>query len=256
MSRPSAAAQIRIGTSGWHYKHWRGCFYPEELSSSQYLSWYIRHFNTVEINNCFYRLPTQSAVESWREDTPPDFCFAVKGSRYLTHMKRLHNAEAGLNTYLDRMELLKKKLGPVLFQLPPNWQVNVERLEEFLGLLPRRRYQYVFEFRNPSWYIEPVYRLLRRHNVGLCIHDWGAQQSPRQLSADFTYVRFHGATGRYGGNYSDAMLEKWADQILGWAKHLRGIYLYFNNDQGGYAVRNAQTLQSWFASRPPQLRRA
>lgn len=242
--REQTSRQLWIGTSGWHYKHWRGCFYPEEFKSSQYLGWYIRHFNTVEINNCFYRLPTASAVENWRTETPPGFCFAVKGSRYLTHMKRLLNAEEGLKTYLDRMELLAEKLGPVLFQLPPNWRVNVERLGEFLNLLRARRHQYVFEFRDPSWYVEPVYELLRDHNAGLCIHDWGAQQSPRQLTADFTYVRFHGTTGRYGGDYPDEMLEQWADQICQWVPRLRGIYVYFNNDQGGFAIKNARTLQT------------
>jgi uncharacterized protein YecE (DUF72 family) len=159
-------------------------------------------------------------------------------------MKRLLNAEEGLNTYLDRMELLQEKLGPILFQLPPNWRVNVQRLEEFLGLLRVRRHQYVFEFRDPSWYIEPVYELLRRHGVGLCIHDWGAQQSPRELTAPFTYIRFHGTTGRYGGDYPEDMLQNWAEQISDWMPHLRAIYVYFNNDLGGYAVKNAQTLQS------------
>ncbi len=249
VSRSNIAPRISIGTSGWHYKHWRGCFYPEDLASSKYLSWYIRHFNTVEINNCFYRLPTESAVESWRRETPPDFCFAVKGSRFLTHMKRLLNAEAGLTTYLDRMEGLREKLGPILFQLPPNWSVNLQRLEEFLDLLPARRHRYIFEFRDPSWYTEPVYSLLRRNNVGLCIHDWGAQQSPREITADFTYVRFHGTTGRYGGDYPSDLLEKWADQLFTWGQRLRHVYVYFNNDQGGYAITNAQTLQSLLAGR-------
>jgi uncharacterized protein YecE (DUF72 family) len=240
-------AQLRIGTSGWHYKHWRGCFYPPELKSPQYLSWYIRHFNTVEINNCFYRLPTESAVVGWRETTPPDFCFAVKASRFLTHIKRLRDAGDALATYLDRMGLLKEKLGPVLFQLPPNWHVNLARLEEFLQWLPRRRHQYVFEFRDPTWYAEPVYRLLRRHHVALCVHDWGAHHSPRELTADFTYIRFHGTTGRYAGNYTDELLGAWADQICSWMPNLKNVYAYFNNDVGGHAIGNAQTLQSWFA---------
>jgi uncharacterized protein YecE (DUF72 family) len=242
--RDNTSRQLWIGTSGWHYKHWRGCFYPEYFKSSQYLSWYARHFHTVEINNCFYRLPTESAVENWHRETPGGFCFAVKASRYLTHMKRLMNAEEGLKTYLDRMEGLREKLGPILFQLPPGWHVNLERLEEFVGLLRTRRHQHVFEFRDPSWYIEPVYEILRRHNVGLCLHDWGAQQSPLELTADSTYVRFHGTTGRYGGDYPQEMLEKWADLIRTWIPRLRRVYVYFNNDQGGYAVKNAETLQT------------
>jgi uncharacterized protein YecE (DUF72 family) len=206
------------------------------------LRWYTKHLNTVEINNCFYRLPTESAVENWRRETPADFCFAAKASRLLTHMKRLRDAETALITYLDRMELLRRKLGPILFQLPPNWHLNVERLEEFLGVLRMRQHQYVFEFRDPTWYAEPVYRLLRQHQVALCIHDWGAQQSARELTADFTYVRFHGISGRYGGSYTDEMLRTWADQICKWMPQLRRIYVYFNNDQGGHAVKNAQVL--------------
>jgi uncharacterized protein YecE (DUF72 family) len=158
-------------------------------------------------------------------------------------MKRLLNAEEGLATYLDRMEGLQEKLGPVLFQLPPNWRLNLGRLDEFLGLLRTRRHQYVFEFRDDTWYDDQVYGLLRRHGIGLCIHDWGAQQTPRELTADFTYIRFHGTTGRYGGDYPDEMLDKWADQISSWRSHLHDIYVYFNNDQGGYAIKNAQTLQ-------------
>ncbi len=169
-------------------------------------------------------------------------------------MKRLLDAEDGLNTYLDRMELLNEKLGPVLFQLPPNWRVNAERLEEFLSLLRTRSHQYVFEFRDQSWYTQPVYALLRRHNIALCIHDWGAQQSARELTADFTYIRFHGTTGRYGGDYPEEMLQSWADQIRAWMPCLRGIYVYFNNDQGGYAIKNAQSLHSLLQTSEPRQR--
>lgn len=207
------------------------------------MTWYAKHFNTVEINNCFYRLPTESAVENWRRETPRDFCFAVKASRLITHMKRLRDAEAALITYLDRMELLNRKLGPILFQLPPDWHVNLERLDEFLGVLEKRPHQSVFEFRDPTWYTEPVYQLLRRAQVALCIHDWGAQGSPRELTADFTYVRFHGTSGRYGGTYTEETLRTWADQISEWIPRLGRIYVYFNNDQQGYAVKNAQALE-------------
>ena len=242
-------AQLRIGTSGWHYKGWKGCFYPPELKSSQYLNWYIRHFNTVEINNCFYRLPTVTAVESWRDQTSRDFLFAVKASRFLTHIKRLRDAGEALNTYLDRMELLQRKLGPILFQLPPNWHVNPERLQEFLELLPGKNYQYVFEFRDPTWYSEPVYGLLRKYNAALCWHDWHNEQSPIEITADFTYIRFHGTTGRYAGSYTGKMLELWADRISHWMPKLRSIYAYFNNDVGGHAVRNAQALRALLAGK-------
>lgn len=239
-----ASAQVRIGTSGWHYKHWKGCFYPEELKSSEYLSWYIRHFKTVEINNCFYRLPTELAVENWREQTPTDFCFAVKGSRFLTHIKRLRDSEAGLDTFLSRMGLLKRKLGPILFQLPPNWHVDAARLDGFLQALPRK-HPYVFEFRDPTWYQPEIYDLLRRYHVALCVHDWGGKKSPQVLTADFTYIRFHGTTGRYQGEYTRQMLSKWADLICSWREQLREIYIYFNNDVGGHAIRNAVQLRSY-----------
>jgi len=245
---------VRIGTSGWHYKHWRGCFYPEELKSSEYLSWYVRHFKTVEVNNCFYRLPTESAVENWRNSTPADFCFAVKGSRFLTHIKRLRDAEAGLDTFLSRMGLLQQKFGPILFQLPPNWHVNPERLENFLQALPRK-HPCIFEFRDPTWYQPEIYDLLRRYGVGLCIHDWGGQRSPAELTAEFTYIRFHGATGRYQGEYTREMLEKWADLIYRWRQQLKEIYVYFNNDVGGHAIRNALLLQGWFENAEPSRQR-
>jgi uncharacterized protein YecE (DUF72 family) len=236
------SAKVRIGTSGWHYKHWRGCFYPEELKSSEYLAWYIRHFETVEINNCFYRLPTESAVENWRNQTQSNFCFAVKGSRFLTHIKRLRDSEAGLNTFLSRMELLKGKLGPILFQLPPNWHVDAARLESFLQALPRK-HPCVFEFRDATWYKPQIYGLLRQYNVALCLHDWGGQKSPQVMTADFTYIRFHGATGRYQGEYTPRMLSKWTDLICDWRAKLQEIYIYFNNDVGGHAIQNAMQLQ-------------
>lgn len=189
-------------------------------------------------------------MASWEKGTPPDFCFAVKASRFLTHIKRLREAEEALTTYLDRMEILKRKLGPVLFQLPPNWRVNLERLGEFLALLPMRKHQYVFEFRDPTWYVEPVYRLLRQYNVALCLHDWGGEKSPQEITADFTYIRFHGTTGRYAGSYPDEMLTGWASDIRSWAGRLRSIYAYFNNDVGGHAIRNGQTLQKILENRP------
>lgn len=201
----------------------------------------MRHFKTVEISNCFYRLPAEAAVRNWREQTPEDFCFAVKGSRFITHLKRLLDPEAALETYLDRMELLGPKLGPILFQLAPNWRVNLERLGSFLAALPDRRHRYVFEFRDPSWYTESVYRLLRQYGAALCFHDWRGEQSPQELTADFTYIRFHGATGKYRGNYTPAMLESWAESICRWREQLRDIYVYFNNDVGGHAIRNAGT---------------
>lgn len=150
------------------------------------------------------------------------------------------------------MGALKSKMGPVLFQLPPNWHVNLDRLQQFLPLLASRRHQYVVEFRDPTWYTNPVYELLRKNNIALCVHDWGGHHSPQEITADFTYVRFHGATGKYQGNYSEEMLQAWASRISNWSPTLSAIYLYFNNDAGGHAVTNAQLLQSWFSE--PRLR--
>jgi uncharacterized protein YecE (DUF72 family) len=248
LKRGRIAAHLHIGTSGWHYKHWKENFYPADLPTAQYLKWYVRHFKTVEINNCFYRLPAESAVIGWREQSPQDFCFAIKGSRFITHLKRLLEPEAAVKTYLDRMELLGPKLGPILFQLPPNWHVNLERLEAFLEALPPKKHQYVFEFRDPSWYTEAVYRLLRRHQAALCLHDWRGEKSPQELTAPFSYIRFHGATGKYQGNYTPEMLESWAQSIREWQRQLRDIYVYFNNDVGGYAVQNALQLENLLAS--------
>jgi uncharacterized protein YecE (DUF72 family) len=244
LNRGNIAAGLHIGTSGWHYKHWKGNFYPADLPPAQYLAWYMRHFKTVEINNCFYRLPAESAVQNWREQTPKDFCFAVKGSRFITHLKRLLEPEAALRTYLDRVQLLGPKLGPILFQLPPNWGVNLERLEAFLAALPAKKHPYVFEFRDPSWYTDAVYRLLEQYGAALCLHDWRGERSPQELTADFTYIRFHGATGKYQGNYTAAMLESWAEKISDWHRQLRDIYVYFNNDVGGHAIKNALELES------------
>jgi uncharacterized protein YecE (DUF72 family) len=172
-------------------------------------------------------------VATWRDETPPGFCFAVKGSRFITHIKRLRDPQSALETYLERMEGLKSKLGPILFQLPPNWHVNTERLEEFLAALPWRRHHYVMEFRDPTWYTTMVYDLLRKYQVALCMHDWQGQRSPTELTTDHTYIRFHGATGKYQGNYTDGMLRTWAELIRQWIPRMREIRVYFNNDQGG-----------------------
>jgi uncharacterized protein YecE (DUF72 family) len=234
-------AQLRIGTSGWHYQGWRGDFYPASLPPAKMLSWYARHFDTVEINNTFYRLPTEEALLNWKKLAPPGFLFAVKGSRYITHMKRLTDPEKSVELFFSRVELLGNTLGPILFQLPPKWKANAERLAEFLQVLPRR-HKYIIEFRDESWYVPQIYDLLRRHRVALCIHDLHGVQSPTEITTDFTYVRFHGTTGKYQGNYSTEMLEDWAKKIQTWQHQLSNIYVYFNNDVGGHAVRNALSL--------------
>ena len=233
---------IRIGTSGWHYRHWVGRFYSKGLPAKEMFAFYQRHFDTVELNNSFYRLPTPEAFDAWRESSRPDFIFAVKGSRFVTHNKKLKDPEQPLKNLLPRAERLAEKLGAILWQLPPKWRRNVERLEEFLQALPKQ-HRYAFEFREPSWHHESVYEVLRQHNAAYCIYELEGFSTEPLVTADFTYVRLHGPGGKYQGSYSDDQLRAWADRIREWSKKLRAVYVYFDNDQAAYAPRNALTLK-------------
>ena len=207
------------------------------------LAYYVRHFDTLELNNSFYRLPTIEAFESWRDAAPKNFVYAVKASRFITHNKKLKDPENALDNILPRAEHLGKKLGPVLFQLPPKWKVNLERLEGLLNILPRE-HRYAFEFRELSWMTPEVNRLLERYNAAFCIYELAGYHSPFDLTADFAYVRLHGpGAGKYQGSYSKAQLRAWARRIQEWATRLKAIYLYFDNDQAGYAPQNALELK-------------
>jgi len=234
-----------VGCSGWQYRHWRGDFYPTDLRQREWLEYYARHFDTVEVNNSFYRLPTEGVFESWKARTPPQFLFAVKASRFLTHMKKLKDPEEPVERLFSRAFELRGKLGPVLYQLPRQFPKNLERLAGFLAVLPPR-IKHAIEFREPSWYEGDVMQLLRRHHVALCLHDMPESASPRVLTARFTYVRFHGATGRYDGAYPRQMLEQWADWLMASGCP---AFVYFNNDIGGHAPRDAKTLIDLLASR-------
>jgi uncharacterized protein YecE (DUF72 family) len=238
-------AEIRIGTSGWHYKHWVGGFYPPKMKPSEMFAFYTQHFNTVEINNTFYRLPSEQTVNLWRETSPTTFCFAVKASRFITHMKKLKDPDSSTKKFFSVVaDRLETKLGPILFQLPPGWLVNVERLATFLESLPRG-YKYVFEFRDESWLTPEVFELLRHHNVALCIHDLSNLKTPVKITSEFTYVRFHGpGRAKYTGSYSHEEVQQWADRIKSWRRNLSAIYVYFNNDVGGWAVKNAIELKT------------
>jgi uncharacterized protein YecE (DUF72 family) len=235
-------ANIRIGTSGWHYKHWVGKFYPERLAQSKMLTYYYDRFDTVEINNSFYMLPKIATLSAWQDATPRDFEFAIKASRFLTHNKKLKEPENALNNFLPRAEALGKKLGPILFQLPPKWGINVDRFAEFLNALPKY-HRYTFEFREPSWLTDSVYDLLRKHNAAFCIYELAGFHSPIEITADWAYVRLHGPGGKYQGSYSAKVLRQWAERIVIWSRKLRGIYVYFDNDEAGYAAFNALTLK-------------
>jgi uncharacterized protein YecE (DUF72 family) len=234
-------AKIFIGTSGWHYKHWRGPFYPDKLPASKMLEFYSQRFDTVELNNTFYRLPQPGGLNNWRESTPREFLFAMKGSRFLTHMKKLKDPMTGIERFFQRADLLHKKLGPIVFQLPPHWESDAERLDEFLKALPRG-HRYAFELRNPTWHSTEIYAILRRHRAAFCIFEIAGFRSGFEITTDFTYVRLHGPEGAYQGSYSEAALREWAGRIRKWQDKLRAIYIYFDNDQAGYAPKNALEL--------------
>lgn len=230
-----------IGTSGWNYDHWKGVFYPKDLPSDEWLGFYARHFDTVEVNYSFYRLPERETFEKWASETPDDFTFAVKASRYLTHQKKLNEPEEPAARMISHAEGLGRKLGPILCQLPPRWKVNVPRLAHFLSILPTT-HRYVMEFRDPSWYTDEVYDLLREHGVALCI--MSAPDLPRivKATAPFVYIRMHNGGAETEGNYQDPQLEWWADQVKSFLES-GDVYVYFNNDYKGFAVRNARTLE-------------
>ncbi len=234
--------EIRIGTSGFHYKHWIGTFYPPKTPASRILEYYLRHFDTVELNNSFYKLPSEQAFENWRDVTPPGFVFAVKGSRFITHNKKLKDPENALENLLPRAEKLGQKLGPILFQLPPKWGCNVERLEQFLQVLPRR-HRYAFEFREPSWHCSEVLDVLRKYNAAYCIYELAGFSTENEITADWTYIRLHGPGGKYQGSYPDDTLRRWAADITQWSRRLKAAYIYFDNDQAGYAASNALRLK-------------
>ena len=230
-----------IGTSGWVYRHWREVFYPPKMAQSKWLEFYTGHFSTVELNNSFYHLPTENAFFNWRDTSPDGFVYAVKVSRFITHIKRLKGVEEPIETFLGRARHLEKKLGPLLYQLPPNMHRNDERLDAFLSLLPKE-HRHVVEFRHESWLEEEVFEILRRHNVGFCVFDMPGLACPLVATADFAYIRFHGSSGLYWSCYSDDELEDWAKKIAGLARDLEAVYIYFNNDAEGFAIRNALTM--------------
>lgn len=230
-----------IGTSGWHYRHWLGNFYPAGTPPNDWFKSYASRFGTVELNNSFYQLPPAATFEGWAEAAPAHFLFAVKASRYITHNKKLQDAGEALTLFFNHALRLGRKLGPVLFQLPPHWGFNGERLEEFLSILPKRL-RYVFEFRNPEWLRDETYAMLKKHKASFCIHDMEGSRTEDIVTNDLVYVRFHGAGAKYAGNYPDSALKTWAGKIRDWTSQDRQVFCYFNNDTGGHAPRNADTL--------------
>lgn len=238
----SGSADVRIGTSGYVYPHWRkGVFYPAGLPARQELAYYAARFRTVELNNPFYRLPTPPMFTRWRDSTPEGFDFAVKASRYITHIKRLRDVSAEIALFLDRAIELGPKLGPVLFQLPPTQQIDLPRLREFLTLLTTD-HRWVVEFRHQSWYMGETYQTLAEHGVALCIPVGGSVQPDRVTTASFTYIRMHRGQEQEGG-FTRGELKTWAAQVRAVESAGKDVYLYFNNDWKGFAIRDALRLE-------------
>jgi uncharacterized protein YecE (DUF72 family) len=235
---------IRVGCSGWNYQHWRnGVFYPPRLPARRWLEYYAEHFDTVEVNSTFYRLPRENAVANWARESPSGFLFAVKMSRYVTHIKRLRDLPPSLELFYSRIRPLVEspKLGPMLWQLPGTFHRDDERLAQALELLPAGRH--CFEFRHESWFVEEVYELLSSHGVALVIGDTPTRPfQAHELTADWTFIRFHHGTRGRHSNYSEGELEEWAQRIEAWAEQV-DVYVYFNNDWNGYAVRNGLWLK-------------
>jgi uncharacterized protein YecE (DUF72 family) len=235
--------RVRIGCSGWNYQDWRERVYPKGMGTGRWLEHYATLFDTVEVNSTFYRLASRDAVARWVEQTPTDFLFTVKASRYMTHIKRLATIEQGAGRFFERIEPLVEsgKLGPVVWQLPRNFHRDVERLAGALNALPPGRH--CFEFRHPSWFVDDVYELLRRHGASLVIGDHPERPfQSYEHTADWTFLRLHhGRRGRRG-NYSDAELEAWAERIEDWRPSI-DVFVYFNNDWEGFAVQNATKLR-------------
>ncbi|MFL6763209.1 MAG: DUF72 domain-containing protein [Sphingomicrobium sp.] len=234
---------IHVGCSGWVYKHWRGIFYPEGLPQKRWFDRYAEEFDTVEINASFYRLPLAATFDGWRQKAPEGFRYAIKVNRFITHMKKLRDCEQAMNDFAALARRLKHTLGPLLYQLPPSLKLDLERLENFLKMIPRDLVN-VFEFRNKDWYGPETYALLDRYGASFCVHDMPGSRSERIAVGPIAYVRFHGGEGKYWGRYSDEGLLEWTDWIVDQSRQGRAVWCYFNNDIHGHAIHDAQTLKS------------
>ncbi|MBI2862478.1 MAG: DUF72 domain-containing protein [Chloroflexi bacterium] len=231
-----------VGTSGWIYPHWRGVFYPATLPTSQWFGYYARYFGTVEINNSFYHLPSEAAFRAWHKQAPASFIYAVKANRFITHMRKLRDPEGPLEKFLPRARLLNSSLGPILYQLPPHWRRNVERLQAFCQLLPKDMV-HVFEFRDPSWFHEETFAVLAAFGAAFCIVSLPDFTCPIRVTGSVVYIRMHGSATLYGSKYTEDELRAWAAHILRFRSEGHDIYIYFNNDAFGYAAENALRLR-------------
>ncbi|HEY4310820.1 MAG TPA: DUF72 domain-containing protein [Pirellulales bacterium] len=233
---------VFIGTSGWTYKDWRGSFFPSDIPVKRWFGWYATQFRSTEINGSFYRTPTLDAVQAWRDQTPDEFVFAWKASKFITHWKRLSDkCRNSLDLLETRLEVLGPKTGPILFQLPPQFKMDRERLASFLTMLRKKRL-YAFEFRDASWYTPSIFELLGDHNIALCISDHHDAPVPWEVTAKHVYIRGHGPTGQYKDRYSESALHRWAESIADWRQKRLSVYCYFDNDQKTAAPQDAKRL--------------
>jgi uncharacterized protein YecE (DUF72 family) len=247
---------VEIGTSGWTYPHWQQNFFPESLPHDDRLTFYARTFSTVEINTTFYGLPTLKTVRHWRDVVPASFRFAIKGSRYTTHNKRLLEPRKSTSKFFRAIKPLQGRITAVLFQLPPNAVADVERLEAFLKAMPRD-YRYAFEFRHVTWFQEDVYAILRKYNCALCFYDLRGTHAPEEVTADFVYVRLHGPEAQaYRGSYPPKALRAWKEKVTRWKRQKKDVFIYFDNDEKGYAPVNALELMKLTKSEKPKLKRS
>ena len=249
MTLAAPASAIHVGTSGWHYDHWRGLFYPPGLPAAAMLGYYAGRFSTVEINYTHYRLPSAKAFDGWRQAVPAGFVFAVKASRQITHFRRLKPPFASYGPFFDGIARLGAALGPVLFQLPPNFRRDDDRLDAFLAALPAGL-RAVVEFRHPSWEVAAVQALLAARGAALCVTDLSGHLSPVAATAPFAYVRLHGPEEAYTGSYDDAALDRWARRARRWQAEGRQVFVYFDNDDRAMAVTDALRLKARLESRP------
>ncbi|MGW8271911.1 MAG: DUF72 domain-containing protein [Thermodesulfovibrionales bacterium] len=234
-------AVVRVGCSGFNYPHWRGPFYPGDLPQNKWLAFYCSQFNTVELNVTFYRLPPTLTFERWHDETPDDFVFAIKGSRFISHVKRLREPEESLDLFFDHALCLGEKLEVVLWQLPPSFGIDLDRLERFVSLLSLFPVRSALEFRHGSWITREVFDMCNTHGICLCMADWPEFIADLPATSDFAYIRRHGAGG-YDQLYSAQFLRRDAQTIKECLKSGRDAYVYFNNDAFGYAPRNARQL--------------
>lgn len=238
-----AQGAIRIGCSGWNYRHWRGPLYPEKLAVKRWFDHYAAVFQTVELNTSFYHLPKPETFEKWRDQAPEGFRYAVKAPRFITHMKKLKECTEPVQEFLGRARRLGETIGPILYQLPPGWSVNLERLADFIALLPPDL-SHVFEFRETSWISEEMLAFLDARRVSFCVHDMPGSATPRWAAGPIAYVRFHGGEGKYWGRYSDEGLLGWTDWIVDQSRAGRDVWCYFNNDMFAHAIDDALTLRA------------